>query len=101
MAIDHVRDYFNYGGERDPMANPAVAPRFLHALDHALSARQCSCSSRAPAPALMTSRKTPSALGAFLFKRGVWLIFIEWCVVATAWSFAPGESSNSMDASVW
>jgi uncharacterized membrane protein len=38
---------------------------------------------------LMTSRKTQSALGAFLFKRGVWLIFIEWFVVATAWSFAP------------
>jgi uncharacterized membrane protein len=24
MAIDHVRDYFNFGGEPDPMANPAI-----------------------------------------------------------------------------
>ena len=24
MAIDHVRDYFNFGGEADPMANPAI-----------------------------------------------------------------------------
>ena len=38
---------------------------------------------------LMTSRKTQSALGAFLLQRGVWLIFIECVVVATAWSFAP------------
>jgi uncharacterized membrane protein len=38
---------------------------------------------------LMTSRRTPSALGGFLFTRGVWLLFVEWFVVATAWSFAP------------
>jgi uncharacterized membrane protein len=37
----------------------------------------------------MTVRKTQSALAAFLFKRGVWLILVEWFVVATAWSFAP------------
>jgi hypothetical protein len=24
MAIDHVRDDFNFGGEPDPMANPAI-----------------------------------------------------------------------------
>jgi uncharacterized membrane protein len=28
-------------------------------------------------------------VGAFLFTRGLWLIFVEWFVVATAWSFAP------------
>jgi uncharacterized membrane protein len=38
---------------------------------------------------LMTARKSQSALGAFLFKRGMWLIVVEWFVVATAWSFAP------------
>jgi uncharacterized membrane protein len=30
MAVDHVRDYFNFGGEADPMANPGIG-----ALDHA------------------------------------------------------------------
>ena len=25
MAIDHVRDYFNIGGEVDPMANPRIS----------------------------------------------------------------------------
>jgi uncharacterized membrane protein len=24
MAIDHVRDFFNFGGEADPMANPHI-----------------------------------------------------------------------------
>src|SRR5512132_2164881 len=24
MAIDHVRDHFNFGGEADPMANPGI-----------------------------------------------------------------------------
>ena len=38
---------------------------------------------------LMAARKTPSALGSFLFKRGVWLIVIELVIVSTAWSFAP------------
>ncbi len=38
---------------------------------------------------LMTTRRTPSELGAFLFTRGVWLILIECSVVALAWSFAP------------
>jgi uncharacterized membrane protein len=38
---------------------------------------------------LMTLRKTPSALGAFLLTRGVWLILMEVVVVSTAWSLAP------------
>jgi uncharacterized membrane protein len=38
---------------------------------------------------LMTGRKTPHELCAFLLKRGLWLIFIEWFVISTAWSFAP------------
>ena len=38
---------------------------------------------------LMTARKTPAALGGFLLKRGLWLLAIEWFVIATAFSFAP------------
>jgi uncharacterized membrane protein len=37
----------------------------------------------------MMARKSPSALGAFLLKRGMWLILIEWLVISTAWTFAP------------
>lgn len=38
---------------------------------------------------LMAGRRTPAALGAFLFSRGLWLIAVEWFVIATAWTFAP------------
>jgi len=89
MAIDHVRDYFNFGGEPDPMANPDIgaAVFFTRWITHFCAPVFVFLAGTSAG--LMTSRKTPSALGAFLFKRGVWLIFIEWFVVATAWSFAP------------
>jgi uncharacterized membrane protein len=38
---------------------------------------------------LMGERKTSPEIGAFLFKRGVWLILVELVIVSTAWSFAP------------
>jgi uncharacterized membrane protein len=89
MAIDHVRDYFNVGGEADPMANPGIGAAlfFTRWITHFCAPVFVFLAGTSAG--LMTSRKTPSALGAFLFKRGVWLICIEWLVVATAWSFAP------------
>lgn len=38
---------------------------------------------------LMTARKPPKLLGEFLFKRGLWLIFVEMVIVSTAWTFSP------------
>jgi uncharacterized membrane protein len=89
MAIDHVRDYFNFGGEADPMANPGIGTAlfFTRWITHFCAPVFVFLAGTSAG--LMTSRKTQSALGAFLLKRGVWLIFIEWLVVATAWSFAP------------
>ncbi|HUR00819.1 MAG TPA: heparan-alpha-glucosaminide N-acetyltransferase domain-containing protein [Gemmatimonadaceae bacterium] len=89
MAIDHVRDYFNIGAEADPMANPniGVAVFFTRWITHFCAPVFVFLAGASAG--LMASRKTPSALGAFLFQRGVWLILIEWFVVATAWSFAP------------
>ena len=51
MAIDHVRDYFNVGGEADPMSNPGVGAAlfFTRWITHFCA--RCSCSSRARAPA--------------------------------------------------
>jgi len=34
-------------------------------------------------------RRSPGSLGTFLLKRGVWLIAMEWFVIATALTFAP------------
>jgi uncharacterized membrane protein len=89
MAIDHVRDFFNFGGEPDPMANPdiGIAVFFTRWITHFCAPVFVFLAGTSAG--LMTSRKTQAALGAFLFKRGVWLIVIEWFVVATAWSFAP------------
>jgi uncharacterized membrane protein len=89
MAIDHVRDFFNFGGESDPMANPSVGAAlfFTRWITHFCAPVFVFLAGTSAG--LMTSRKTSSALGAFLLKRGVWLIGVEWLVVATAWSFAP------------
>ena len=89
MAIDHVRDYFNFGGEADPMANPAIGAAlfFTRWITHFCAPVFVFLAGTSAG--LMTSRKTPSALGKFLFTRGLWLIVVECVVVATAWSFAP------------
>src|SRR5688572_12443914 len=89
MAIDHVRDFFNFGGEPDPLANPNIGAAlfFTRWITHFCAPVFVFLAGTSAG--LMASRKTPPALGAFLFKRGLWLIFIEWFVVATAWSFAP------------
>jgi uncharacterized membrane protein len=89
MAIDHVRDYFNFGGERDPMANVSIGAALFFTRWVTHFCAPVFVFLAGTSAGLMTSRRTQSALGAFLFKRGVWLIFIEWLVVATAWSFAP------------
>jgi uncharacterized membrane protein len=89
MAIDHVRDYFNFGGEADPMANPGIGAAlfFTRWITHFCAPVFVFLAGTSAG--LMTSRKTPSALGTFLFTRGLWLILVECLVVATAWSFAP------------
>jgi uncharacterized membrane protein len=88
MALDHVRDYLGIS-MLDPMHDPNVSP--------GLFARRWITHFCAPvfvflagtSAGMTADRKTPTALGTFLLKRGVWLIFIEVFVVSTAWTFAP------------
>ncbi len=89
MAIDHVRDYFHASTVVDPMNQPDVplslyltrwvthfcAPVFIFLAGTSAG--------------LMAGRKSPGELGAFLVKRGLWLIFVEITLVSTAWTFAP------------
>src|SRR5512141_1325084 len=90
MAIDHVRDFFLAGATQDPMADPNISP--------ALFATRWITHFCAPvfvllagtSAGLMTARKSRAQLGRFLFVRGCWLIFVEWFVISTAWTFAPG-----------
>jgi uncharacterized membrane protein len=89
MALDHVRDYFNVGGDVDPMANPDIGAAlfFTRWITHFCAPVFVFLAGTSAG--LMAARRTSSRLGAFLFTRGVWLIAIEGTVVATAWSFAP------------
>jgi uncharacterized membrane protein len=89
MAIDHVRDYFMFGGEVDPMANPNIGAAlfFTRWITHFCAPVFVFLAGTSAG--LMTARKSQSALGGFLFMRGLWLIVVELLVVATAWSFAP------------
>ena len=89
MAIDHVRDYFMVGGEVDPMANPDIgaAVFFTRWITHFCAPVFVFLAGTSAG--LMTTRRSPQALGVFLVTRGLWLIAVEWFVVSTAWSFAP------------
>ena len=89
MAIDHTRDYFLAGTPVDPMARADVslglfATRWITHVCAPVFVLLAGTSA-----GLMTARKSRGELARFLFTRGIWLIFIEITVVATAWTFAP------------
>lgn len=87
MAIDHARDYFHLSGLQDPMNNPEIglglyltrwvthfcAPVFVFLAGTSVG--------------LMENRRTKRELSAFVFKRGLWLIFIEIFILSTIISF--------------
>jgi uncharacterized membrane protein len=89
MAIDHVRDFFLFGAEQDPMTNPNVSA--------ALFATRWITHFCAPVFVLLSgvsaglvgARKGPGDLAQFLFTRGMWLIFVEIFIVATLATFSP------------
>ena len=89
MALDHVRDFLMAAAAQDPMASPEISP--------ALFATRWITHFCAPvfvllagtSAGLMTARRGPGDLTRFLFTRGLWLVFVEWFVVAIAFTFAP------------
>ncbi len=90
MAIDHVRDFFLVGTDMDPMANPNVsaglfATRWITHFCAPVFVLLAGTSA-----GLMAARKSQGELARFLFTRGLWLIFVEVFVIATAWTFSPG-----------
>lgn len=89
MALDHVRDNFLMGTVTEPLSQPDVplslyltrwvthfcAPVFIFLAGTSAG--------------MMLARKTPRELGSFLFKRGVWLVFVEVVIISTAITFSP------------
>ncbi len=94
MAIDHVRDYFMIGGARDPMSDPnASAVLYLTRFITHFCAPVFVLFAGTSA-GLMVARKTSTELGLFLFKRGLWLLFVEAVIISTAQTFAPFGSTK-------
>jgi uncharacterized membrane protein len=89
MALDHTRDWV--GGEAlgapTRLATTTPALFFTRWITHFCAPVFVLLAGTSAG--LMTAQKTPNELGAFLLKRGIWLILIEWFVIATAFTFAP------------
>ena len=89
MAIDHVRDYTVANAPLDPVADPNVtaAMFFTRWITHYCAPVFVMLAG--VSAGLMTARKSRSELGLFLLTRGLWLVFIEFAIISTAWTFAP------------
>jgi uncharacterized membrane protein len=88
MALDHVRDYFHYSAfffdATDPEQTtwPIFFTRFItHFCAPAFSFLA------GTSAFMIGKRKSPAELSSFLFKRGLWLVFIEIIIVNFAWKF--------------
>jgi uncharacterized membrane protein len=88
MALDHVRDYFNYSAYLFDPANPtqSTLPLFFTRFITNFCAPAFSLLAGVSAY-LVGKRKTKNELSVFLIKRGVWLVFIELTIVNFAWHF--------------
>jgi uncharacterized membrane protein len=88
MALDHVRDYFHYSAfffdATDPTQTtwPIFFTRFItHFCAPAFSFLA------GTSAFMIGKRKSPSELSSFLFKRGLWLVFVEIIIINFAWKF--------------
>lgn len=88
MALDHVRDYFHYSAFFFDPSDPAQTtwPIFLTRFITNFCAPAFSF--LAGLSAFMIGRKkAPATLSAFLFKRGLWLVFVEIVIINFGWKF--------------
>lgn len=88
MALDHVRDYFNYSAflfdPADPIQSnlPLFFTRFITHFCAPIFSFLAGVSAY-----LVGKRKTKKDLSAYLIKRGIWLICIELTIVSFGWLF--------------
>jgi uncharacterized membrane protein len=90
MAIDHSRDFFHAGASIDPLGDPNVSPAlfFTRWITHFCAPVFVFLSGTSAG--LMVARKSPAELSKFLLTRGLWLICVEFFVISTATTLAPG-----------
>jgi len=89
MALDHVRDFNMAGAIQDPMRDPNVGALlfFTRWITHFCAPVFVFLAGTSAG--LMVSRKKPAGLGGFLFKRGMWLVFVDLFIISNAITFAP------------
>lgn len=90
MALDHVRDYFHItANTADPLDIAAfnIPLYFTRWITHFCAPIFVLLSGTSIY--LQSLRKTKKELAQFVLKRGLWLIFAEWTLVAFAWTFNP------------
>jgi uncharacterized membrane protein len=94
MVLDHVRDFFFAGVTQDFMNDPGVSPAlfFTRWITHFCAPVFVFLAGTSAG--LMVLRRSPVELGKLLLSRGLWLIFIEWFVIAAGFSFAPLGSTQ-------
>jgi uncharacterized membrane protein len=86
MAIDHARDYFsNLPFEPEALAQTYYALFFTRWITHFCAPLFFFLAGTGAF--FYGRRRTPQALSRFLWTRGLWLIFLEFTVVGTAWTF--------------
>lgn len=88
MALDHTRDYFHWSAMQFDPTDPAHSTLpifFTRFITHFCAP---TFSFLAGMSAFMVGkRKSKSKLSGFLFKRGLWLVFIELTIVNFSWFF--------------
>lgn len=89
MALDHVRDLFIVNVVQDPMTQPDVSPALYLTRWVTHFCAPVFVFLAGTSAGLMAARKSRHELAAFLFKRGIWLVFVEVAIISTAYTFAP------------
>lgn len=90
MALDHTRDFFHSSAylfdptDAEESTLPIFFTRFITHFCAPIFSLLAGMSAY-----FAGKRKTKSELSGFLFKRGLWLIFLELTIVAFGWTFDP------------
>ena len=97
MALDHVRDYFFTANVTGGGASVALDPTNLATTTPGLFFTRWITHFCAPifvflsgtSVWLMGKKKSKAELGAFLIKRGFWLVLVELVIITLAWTYNP------------
>ena len=102
MAIDHVRDYFNFGGEADPMANPDVGAAlfFTRWITHFCAPVFVFLAGTA---AFLQLRRhgVRAALARYLLVRGLILVALELTLIRFSWTFNWNYGAFTLAGVIW